>query len=474
MNPSSTIFWFRQDLRLADNPGLFEAVKNGSVLPIYIFDDNDPFKMGAASQWWLHYSLKSLNQSLDGQLNFYVGNALEVISKLIHKQKIQAVYWNRCYEPQRIEQDNSIEHQLKQDNIACEIFQSSLLWEPKEVLKSDGKPYKVFTPFYRHALSTPFSRDLFPAPKKVTFAKDPNNITTLDALKLLPCHPWQHSLEEACDVGEQAAQKKLHQFLKDGLLGYQKNRDYPARPNLSRLSPHLHFGEISPHQIWHALEAKGINKLKKDADYFLRELTWREFSYSLLIHFPELPWKNFQPKFDRFPWKKNQTFLTAWQHGKTGYPIVDAGMRELWQTGTMHNRVRMITASFLVKNLLIHWHEGAAWFWDCLVDADLANNSVNWQWVAGSGVDAAPYFRIFNPVLQGEKFDPQGEYTCHFVPELKAMPKKFLFKPWEASETILENAGVTLGKNYPHPIVNLQESRDRALDAYHELNPNIS
>jgi deoxyribodipyrimidine photo-lyase len=277
-------------------------------------------------------------------------------------------------------------------------------------------------------------------------------------------------MEEIWEIGEQAASKKLEFFLHEGLVDYKEERNFPGKQKNSRLSPHLHFGEISPHQVWYAAEKKGrLTAPSKDVEHFLSEMVWREFSYYLLYHFPTLPRKNFQAKFDHFPWLNNLGLLKAWQTGQTGYPIVDAGMRQLWQTGYMHNRVRMIVASFLVKNLLLHWHHGEDWFWDCLVDADLANNSASWQWVAGSGVDAAPYFRIFNPVTQGEKFDETGEYTRKFVPELGKLPNKFLFKPWEASESILKMAEVNLGKTYPKPIIELKKSREIALVAYHSI-----
>ena len=471
-NKTVALFWFRQDLRLSDNPALFEATQNGTLMPIYILDDEEAhdLKMGAASRWWLYHSLVSLNKSLDGKLNLYRGSAEKIIFSLLEKQPISAVYWNRCYEPRRIEKDTKIKTLLQNRNVTCKSFNGSLLWEPWEVLKTDHTPYKVFTPFYRQAISKVDEiRNPLPSPKKAIFLQDLNNRTTLDNLELLPKISWYRAMEPHWKIGEQAAQQKLSHFLKNNLLDYKKNRDEPSKPNTSGLSPYLHFGEISPNQIWHAVQLQGINALRSDATHFLRELAWREFSYSLLYHFPSLPDKNFQPKFDSFPWKDDATLFQAWQQGKTGYPIIDAGMRELWQTGTMHNRVRMITASFLVKNLLIHWKDGAAWFWDCLVDADLANNSASWQWVAGSGADAAPYFRIFNPILQGEKFDKDGIYTRRFLPELAALPKKWLFKPWEAPEPILQAAGITLGKTYPHPIVNLQLSRNQALEVYQKM-----
>jgi len=470
MKPSPTLFWFRQDLRLADNPGLLQAAKKGPIIAIYILDDENAgdFKMGAASRWWLHHSLVKLNQALDGKLHFYSGDPIKIITGLIDSQKIEAVYWNRCYESWRIKNDTALKIQLQEQGIFCESFNGSLLWEPWEVLKSDQTPYKVFTPFYRQA-SSRAPREPLSRPHSVEFLKDSTNTTTLSDLALLPTIPWHHGFEKEWEVGEMGAHKKLNTFLSHGLSGYKEGRNHPAQAHVSHLSPYLHFGEISPQQVWHAVNKVGPEIPTTDKNHFLSELGWREFSYSLLYHFPELPWKNFQSKFDRFPWKENESFLKAWQRGKTGYPIVDAGMRELWQTGTMHNRVRMIVASFLVKNLLIHWHHGEAWFWDTLLDADLANNSASWQWVAGSGADAAPYFRIFNPVLQGEKFDPEGDYTRHFVPELKKIPKKYLFTPWEAPEEILRSAEVELGKTYPQPIVALASSRDNALEAYQQL-----
>lgn len=467
-----TIFWFRNDLRLSDNPGFSQAVAEGTVMPIFISEKEsaEAFKMGAASQWWLHHSLKNLDRSLQRKLNFYRGNSLEVFKKLLQQSSIKAVYWSRSYEPLALQEEQALAQLLEQRNIPFQSFNASLLWEPYEVLKKDGKPYQVFTPFYAQALSGSAAiRKPLPAPTSMKLCRDQSNLDDLNSLALLSKIPWHHKLHSCWNVGEQQAQEQVKIFLQNGLEGYQKYRDFPACSATSRLSPHLHFGEISPHQVWHATQQAALKTFKKDADAFLRELAWREFSYYQLFHFPELPWKNFRSKFDSFSWHHNEDLLRAWQQGKTGYPIIDAGMRELWQTGTMHNRVRMIVASFLTKNLLIDWRDGAAWFWDTLVDADLASNGLNWQWVAGCGVDAAPYFRIFNPVLQGKKFDTEGEYTRRFVPELSELPKKFLFTPWEASEAILKEAGIILGKTYPFPIVDLQQSRERALQAYHLL-----
>eukprot|EP00916_Digyalum_oweni_P014322 GHVL01023540.1.p1 GENE.GHVL01023540.1~~GHVL01023540.1.p1 ORF type:complete len:482 (+),score=58.83 GHVL01023540.1:61-1506(+) len=461
-----TIFWFRCDLRLSDNPGLFAAAVNENCLPIYVLENNHAVSeaMGSASRCWLHHSLTALDCSLDKRLNIFQGDAKEVLSSLIDKLPIKAVYWNRGYEPSRMRIDSEIEKILEKKEIECKSFSASLLWEPWTVLKEDGTPYKVFTPFYKRCLTRDKQRNLSePANLRNCVSKSGLSLSIKD-LKLLPYHNWHVAMISHWTIGESAALKKLDAFIENSLPEYKGGRDFPAQRATSYLSPHLHFGEISPNQI--------VNKVHSlsnysDSEHFLRELGWREFSYHLLYHFPDIPESNFQEKFDLFPWKSpSKKMLKAWQKGYTGYPIVDAGMRELWQTGYMHNRVRMVVASFLVKNLLFHWHHGRDWFWDCLVDADLANNSASWQWVAGSGADAAPYFRVFNPILQGEKFDPNGEYTRRYVPELERLPNKYLFKPWEAPNTILKAAGVELGTTYPKPIVNLMESRNDALTAF--------
>lgn len=467
-----TIFWFRQDLRLSDNPGLFEASRRGQVLPLYILDDQSAgsFKMGGASRWWLHHSLTALNTSLDGNLHVFQGNSLSIIKKLCAQFSVQAVYWNRCYEPWQIQESAQLKNALENDGIECKSFNGSLLWEPWTVLKKDESPYKVFTPYYqRGCLNAPMPRKPLPAPEALKIVPQNTDFSVND-LHLIPEIKWFDQMEKCWEIGEVAAENRLNDFLTDKLKGYKEGRNYPDQSRVSRLSPHLHFGEISPNKVWYAAHDQGLmDRSEEDLACFLTELGWREFSYYLLYHFPELPLKNLQPKFDKFPWTTNENHLKAWQRGQTGYPIIDAGIRELWQTGYMHNRVRMIVASFLVKNLGLHWREGEAWFWDCLVDADLASNSASWQWVAGSGADAAPYYRIFNPVLQGEKFDPHGHYTRKFVPELSKLPIQYLFKPWEAPESVLRESGIILGKTYPAPIVNLSESRDNALKSYYSL-----
>ncbi|MCB1110326.1 MAG: deoxyribodipyrimidine photo-lyase [Chlamydiia bacterium] len=451
---TQSIFWFRQDLRLRDNPGLIEAAKQGSVLPIYILDDKH--QMGEASRWWLHHSLQELSKSLNEKLVLFKGDPLTILRKLIASEGIGAVYWNRCYEPWKIKRDQKIKEALKKEGIEVQSFKASLLWEPWEIHKS----YKVFTPFYQKGcLALPPPRDPLLKPSQIALLQT----TQGETLELLPKKNWGDKLKNEWKIGEEAAHHRLATFLQEGLPYYKGGRDFPACPYVSRLSPHLHFGEISPYTLWDALKKE---RDEENVSHFQKELGWREFSYSLLYTFPDLPNKNFQAKFDRFPWKKDPQKLKKWQKGQTGIPFVDAAMRELWQTGYMHNRARMVVASFLVKNLLIHWHEGAAWFWDCLVDADLANNSASWQWVAGCGADAAPYFRIFNPVTQGEKFDPDGAYIHQYVPELKHLHPPHLFSPWTASKQVLEKAGVELGKNYPYPIVDLKESRKEALKAF--------
>lgn len=469
-----TIFWFRQDLRLSDNLGLDEASQNGEVMAIYVFDEDDKkeFKMGAGSRWWLHHSLSELNRQLGGKLNIYCGNSQEIILRLVKENNVNAVYWNRCYEPSGIKNDSEIKSELKKIKIECQSFKSLLLFEPWEVLKNDGSPYKVFTPFYKAGyLNSAPPRPPIAKPKNLKLIKDHQNKITVDHLNLLDPIKWYSKMEKIWKIGEEAAEKRFEDFIENGLKDYQEGRNFPARNNISLLSPHLHFGEISVNYIWHRLHDKKItDKIPaNDINRFLNEIVWREFSYYLLYNFQDLPQKNFQSKFDRFPWQEDQALLKSWQKGQTGYPIIDAGMRQLWQTGYMHNRVRMIVGSFLVKNLLIDWRLGAKWFWDCLVDADLANNSASWQWVAGSGADAAPYFRIFNPILQAEKFDPEGIYIRQFVPELKNLPTPYLFKPWQTPKPILESANVILGSNYPEPIVDLAASRNLALHLFKSM-----
>lgn len=473
LNNRTVIHWFRQDLRLADNPALLAGAQQGTVVPIYILDDENAgaHAMGAASRCWLHHSLTSLNKSLDGQLQVYKGDPATILDQLIEQHGVSTLTWNRCYEPWRIARDQQIKKDLVDKGLEVKTYNGSLLWEPWEVLKPDMTPYKVFTPFFRKAYASALSPRLpLSKPENLNLQTKPDGTTSIDDLELLPVKRWDESVLSHWYIGERAAQNKLEHFIENGMSDYKKGRDFPAQKSVSQLSPYLHFGELSPNQAWYAAQASGDND---NVHHFMRELAWREFSHSLLYHFPGLPSENLQAKFDDFAWLQDSQLLTRWQTGQTGHPLVDAGMRELWQTGYMHNRVRMIVGSFLVKNLLLDWRLGASWFWDCLFDADLANNSASWQWVAGCGADAAPYFRVFNPCTQGQKFDPDGSYTRRFVPELKNLPNKYLFCPWEASKEVLRKANIELGVSYPEPVVDLKQSREQALAAYQNMKQQI-
>ena len=463
--------WFRQDLRLADNPALVDACGRGEIIPIYILDDEnaDSWKIGGASRWWLHHALEDLNRSLNQGLQLFKGEASAILSVLAHQTGAEAIVWNRCYEPWRIVRDANIKSALKGQGLDVQSFNGSLLWEPWQVLKKDSTPYKVFTPYYRRGcLSAVAPRQPIPIPKSINISKTSNHSLRLEDLNLLPKINWDGEMNARWDISEAAAHTRLDEFVMDDLQDYREGRNFPNKPNVSRLSPYLHFGQISPNIAWHrASEAGAFVTNEQSLDTFLSELGWREFSNYLLYHFPKLPTDNLQARFDLFPWAENtDADLKAWQRGNTGYPLVDAGMRELYNTGYMHNRVRMVVGSFLVKNLLVHWHHGERWFWDCLVDADLASNSASWQWIAGCGADAAPFFRIFNPITQSEKFDKQGAYIRRYVPELANLPDKYIHAPWLAPSEILTAAGVDIGIDYPAPIIDIKESRERALAAF--------
>lgn len=470
------IIWFRQDLRLTDNPAFEAAIAmQAPVLPVYILDDVNAgqHRMGAASRWWLHESLTALNRDLDGSLVCLRGDALPLLLKLATDIDALGVFWNRCYEPWRITRDKRIKSKLLKAGHLVRSFNGSLLFEPPHITKKDGTPYKVFTPFYRRGCleSGPPPRKSFGKPTSFDVYRE-ESLGSVESLELLPEIRWYEEMSGLWTPGERGAHERLDTFLRSGIRNYKKGRDRPDQAFVSRLSPHLHFGEISPHTAWHAVKKlEGDNQIADDVDHFLSELGWREFSHYLLYYWPSLPEENLQKKFDRFAWRDDPDALQRWQRGSTGYPIVDAGMRELWRTGYMHNRVRMIVGSFLVKNLMLHWRLGEEWFWDTLLDADLANNSAGWQWIAGSGADAAPYFRVFNPVTQGKKFDPNGDYVRRYVPEIASLPDSHLHNPWEASADILATAGIELGRDYPEPIVDLKASRERALAAFSALTP---
>ncbi|MBF7072807.1 deoxyribodipyrimidine photo-lyase [Glaciecola sp. MH2013] len=473
------IVWFRQDLRIQDNPALTFASDNADIIPVFINDESAPdyAQLGAASKWWLHHSLLSLNKDLANKLLVLSGDAKAQLDKLASDVDAQAIVWNRCYEPWQRERDEHIKNHFKAMGVSARSFNGSLLWEPMQVLKKDGTPYKVFTPYYRKGclqrdnprfpLAKPQNIEIFDGSK---IYQQYTGEQGVEQLTLLPNIVWYEHINTMWSPGERGAADRLSRFISEAATSYQNDRNLPAVKGTSLLSPHLHFGEVSPNQVWFAILGAFDNAFDhKDLDVYLSELGWREFSYYLLYHWPDINQKNFNSKFDHFPWRDSAKDLKAWQFGNTGIPIVDAGMRELYKTGYMHNRVRMIVGSFLVKNLLIDWREGERWFWDCLVDADLASNSSGWQWVAGSGADASPYFRVFNPLLQGEKFDKEGEYVKTYCPELSKLPKKFIHQPWAADSNILKACGIELGKTYPKPIVDLKASRQRALDAFSKM-----
>jgi deoxyribodipyrimidine photo-lyase len=487
--PRPVVVWFRDDLRLADNPALSAAAATGGpVISVYVHEhrQDGTRPMGAASRWWLHHSLTSLSRDLSrlgAPLLVLRGPAAIAVPEFAAKVSASLVRWNRRYGLAERELDADIKTELRKRDIAAESHNAALLHEPWTVKGKTGAPLKVFSPFWRAALAGGEPPAPVPAPSRLT-GLAPSSLADLggvaiEDLGLLPTGPdWSGGLAEAWTPGEAGAQARLAAFLDDGFKGYGALRDRPDLASTSALSPHLRFGEIGPRQVWHAAAfavAQGRTKASaSDLAKFQSEVGWREFSYHLLFYHPDLATVNFQPRFDAFPWRSDPAGLTAWQKGLTGYPIVDAGMRQLWQTGWMHNRVRMIVASFLIKDLLVDWRQGEEWFWDTLVDADPANNAASWQWVAGSGADAAPYFRIFNPISQGEKFDPQGDYVRRFVPELAGVPAEWIHKPWEAPPAVLSAAGLRLGQGYPRPIVDHAMARNRALGAIESVKPNVN
>jgi deoxyribodipyrimidine photo-lyase len=470
-------------LRLADHPALAAAIQSGRpVVCLFVLEEQTPGLrgLGGAARWWLDQSLRALDRDLrrlGGNLVLRRGPAPSIVPAIAAESGASAVSWNRRYDQAGAAIDAEIAERLAGSAVASQSFPGTLLFEPGAVKTAAGLPFAVYTPFWRRARQLGEPRPPLPAPARIdgagAIASD-----RLDDWKLAPTAPdWAGGLRATWMPGEAGGRARAQAFLEEGLAGYAIQRDRPDRAATSRLSPHLRFGEVSARQLWHAAHAarEGDGTIAPgDVDKFLAELGWREFAYHLLHHHPDLATRNFQPRFDGFAWTDDVAGLRAWQSGATGYPIVDAGMRELWATGWMHNRVRMIAASFLVKHLLLDWRLGEAWFWDTLVDADPANNPAGWQWVAGSGADAAPYFRIFNPVLQGQKFDPAGAYVRHWVPELARLPAEVIHAPWQAGAPALAAAGITLGYSYPRPIVDHQAARARALASFASLKPAVA
>lgn len=461
---SATIVWFRRDLRLDEQPALAAALERAQpIIPLFIWapEEESPWEPGSASRWWLHQSLESLSgefNSLGSRLVLRSGSSLDVLDEVIEQFDVSAVYWNRLYEPAIIARDREIKLSLKDRGIEVESFNGSLLVEPWEVSTKQGKPYQVYTPFWKtispmiQAAEPVFVPERIPAPPAWPKSDE------LDEWELLPEISWDTEMRSVWTPGTAGARAELDDFLNRRLSGYVEDRNRPDLRGSSRLSPYLHFGEISIREVWRkAGKRSGANGvLKKAGECYLRELGWREFAHHLLYHFPETTDRPLRPQFEEFPWEDDRESMRRWERGETGYPLVDAGMRELWRTGWMHNRVRMVVASFLCKDLRIPWQEGARWFWDTLVDANLANNTLGWQWTAGCGADAAPYFRIFNPTSQASKFDPEGVYIREYCPELNPLEGKRLYEPWESQEEL----------DYPPPIIDHKEAREIALEAY--------
>ena len=469
----------RQDLRLTDHPALREAALRGPVVPVHIDESatGDPWAPGGAGRWWLHHSLADLDADLRKQgsrLILRKGEPLAALRALIRETGAGGVHWSRRYEPLAAARDAAIAAALGKEGIRVETFGAALLFEPESIRTRSGGPYQVFTPYWRACMAAPDPLPPLAAPRALPAPAAWPVTLELRELDLQPRIPWAEGLAETWRPGARGARDLLGDRIEDTLTGYAETRDIPGSEGTSRLSPHLHFGEIGIREVWAALNGR-LASLGRDAKgrasllAWQRQLIWREFAHHLLVHFPHTPDQPLRPKFAAFPWAEDARALQAWRTGRTGYPYVDAGMRQLWVTGWMHNRVRMAAASFLVKHLLLPWQLGAAWFWDTLVDADLAQNTMGWQWVAGCGADAAPYFRIFHPVTQGERFDADGGYIRRWVPELAGLAGKWIHRPWEAPPEALKAAGVALGETYPRPSVDHAAARARALAAYHSL-----
>ncbi|MEO1651720.1 MAG: deoxyribodipyrimidine photo-lyase [Pseudomonadota bacterium] len=471
------IVLFHRDLRLMDHPALVAACETGApVICLYIRDEDAEgrFALGGASKWWLHHALAAHADALEAAGNRLIlrsGAIVGVLQDIVASHGCGGIYLSRGYEPWVVAREQAIHAAFTEADVAVKRFAGRLLIDPDTIRTKGGAVYKVYTPFWR-AIFERGVRAPIDAPATIRASEKHPDSEDLDSWDLLPTEPnWAEGFEPHWKPGADEGEARFLVFVDLGMAQYDTQRDRPDIDGTSRLSPHYHHGELSVAACYHAADAERSKggKGATGAETFMKELVWREFSYHLLYHFPHLPTAPFKEQFAEFPWRSDADQLKAWQRGKTGYPIVDAGMRQLYEIGWLHNRVRMIVGSFLTKNLLLPWQDGEAWFWDCLVDADLASNSASWQWVSGSGADAAPYFRIFNPVTQSERYDPEGDYIRRFVPELANMPKKYIHAPWNAPQSVLDRAGVTLGDTYPLPIVDHKETRQRALDAYEKI-----
>ncbi len=471
----TAVVWFRRDLRLADNPALDSALSCAEkVVLLYIHAPHEehPWCPGAASNWWLHHSLQAMRRELkqcNADLVIRRGDSLTVLDEIRRKVGAEGVFWNTLYEPAMKRRDQQARHALRTHGLQVRCFNGTLLREPGDVLKKDGTPYRVFTPFSKCYQGLELPAPL-PAPARIRSAHGRLDSLDVSALGLLPALRWYDGLQETWQPGEEGARIRLNVLSGAFLDTYPAERDIPALEGSSMLSPHLHFGEVSPSRVWQATDvrpepAPGVVG-NMPAWSFRRQLVWRDFAHHVLWNNPHTSDRPFNRKFEGFNWESDPALLERWKRGETGIPIVDAGMRQLWHTGWMHNRVRMIAASVLCKNGLVPWQEGARWFWDTLVDADLANNSMGWQWVAGCGADAAPYFRIFSPVRQGRRFDPQGRYVKRWVPELEMVPKSHVHDPWNMPATISGASGILTGKDYPAPALDLSGSRHRAFERF--------
>ncbi|HQU09082.1 MAG: deoxyribodipyrimidine photolyase [Verrucomicrobia bacterium 21-51-4] len=466
-----SLVWFRLDLRLQDNPALAAAIeRNEPIIPIFIesSEEESPWAAGGASRVWLHAALEDLQgqlAQLGSQLIIRRGPSQAVLESLIQETGAGAIFWNRRYEPAAIDRDSHLKKHFEGRQLHVQSFNSALLHEPHTVLNKAGKPFQVFTPYWRHCLTLPKTPPVSVDLRHLKIYEPHLESLQLQDLGLLPNSPWDAGIRKAWKPTRAQALKNLKRFETTALNNYPQQRDFPNEVATSRMSPYLHFGQLGVRELWAELKSNDLDQTPAGSK-FLSEIGWREFAYHLLYHFPETPDKPLRPEFEGFPWEENTHWVKAWQQGQTGYPLIDAGMRELWQTGWMHNRVRMVVASFLVKQLLQPWVEGARWFWDTLVDADLASNTLGWQWSAGCGADAAPYFRVFNPVLQSKKFDAEAQYIRQYVPELKNLPNTYIHTPWEAPAAHLKAAGVILATTYPKPIIPHELGRARALNAY--------